>query len=80
MSEMRLTLFQRDHCHLCDEAYEVLVAAGVADLDPVWIDGDAGLEGIYGVRIPVLRREDNGAELNWPFDAATVRQFLDMPP
>jgi hypothetical protein len=79
MSEMRLTLFQRDHCHLCDEAYEVLVAAGVPDFDPIWIDGDARLEAIYGTRIPVLRREDNGAELDWPFDAVQAREFLHLP-
>lgn len=73
---MRLTLFQRDECHLCDLAYEVMVAAGVPDFDPIWIDGDAGLEAIYGARIPVLRREDNGAELDWPFASEAVNAFL----
>ena len=73
---MRLTLFQRDDCHLCDLAYEVLAAAGVPDFDPIWIDGDAGLEADYGARIPVLRREDTGAELDWPFAVAAVGAFL----
>ncbi len=73
---MKLTLFQRDDCPLCDEAYEVLVAAGVADFDPIWIDGDAGLQGVYGERVPVLRREDSAAELDWPFDLRRVRQFI----
>jgi len=73
---MRLTLFQRDDCHLCDLAYEVLAAAGVADFDPIWIDGDAGLEADYGARIPVLRREDTGAELDWPFSVEAVGLFL----
>jgi hypothetical protein len=73
---MKLSLFQRDECPLCDEAYEVLAAAGVADFDPIWIDGDAGLEGIYGARVPVLRREDSTAELDWPFVAEAVRSFL----
>lgn len=73
---MKLALFQRDDCPLCDQAYEVLAAAGVADFDPVWIDHDAGLEGIYGARVPVLRREDYGAELDWPFTADDVRRFL----
>ena len=73
---MKLTLFQRDECPLCDEAYEVLYAAGVANFDPIWIDGDAGLEGFYGDRVPVLRREDSRAELDWPFDAARVRGFV----
>lgn len=73
---MRLTLFQRDHCHLCDLAYEVMTAAGVPDFDPIWIDGDAGLEALYGTRIPVLRREDSKRELDWPFTADGVRDFL----
>jgi hypothetical protein len=30
----------------------------------------------YGLTIPVLRRCDNGAELNWPFDAEQVVAFL----
>ena len=73
---MNLTLFQRDECPLCDEAQLVLLEAGVPDFDPIWIDGDLGLEALYGDRVPVLRREDSGAELGWPFDAARVRTFL----
>ena len=73
---MRLTLFQRDDCPLCDEADAVLAAAGLHDFDPLWIDGDLGLEALYGVRVPVLRREDSGAELDWPFDPAAVRKFI----
>ena len=72
---MRLTLVQRDDCELCDLAWERLAQAGVADFDPLWIDGDAGLEARYGTRIPVLRREDTGAELDWPFAATDVRAF-----
>ncbi len=73
---MKLTLIQRDECHLCDQAWECLAAAGVPDFDPLWIDDDLGLQARYGERIPVLRREDTGAELDWPFDAAAVRAFV----
>lgn len=73
---MKLTLFQRDECPLCDEAYDVLAAAGLPDFDPIWIDGDVALQGQYGDRVPVLRREDTGRELDWPFDAAQVRDFI----
>ncbi|MCY1413691.1 hypothetical protein D9M71_291270 [compost metagenome] len=30
----------------------------------------------YSLRIPVLRRTDSGAELNWPFDGEQVVAFL----
>ena len=73
---MKLTLIQRDECHLCDQAWECLAGAGVPDFDPLWIDDDLGLQARYGERIPVLRREDTGAELDWPFDAAAVRAFV----
>lgn len=73
---MRLTLYARDECHLCDQAMDVLAAARAPDYDSVWIDGDAGLEARYGIRVPVLREEDSGAELGWPFDAEAVVRFL----
>ena len=73
---MTLFLFQRDDCHLCDLALEVLAAARAPDFESVFIDGDTGLEARYGERIPVLRREDTGAELDWPFDAGRLRDFL----
>jgi hypothetical protein len=73
---MRLTLFQRDDCPLCDEAYERLAVTGVADFEAVWIDGDAVLEARYGKRVPVLQRDSDGAELDWPFEAPALREFL----
>ena len=72
-----LILFQRDDCHLCDLALEVLAAARVPDFDSVFIDGDETLEARYGVRVPVLRDEGRGIELDWPFDGAVLRRFLD---
>lgn len=30
----------------------------------------------YGVRIPVLKRLSDGAELGWPFDDFTLREWL----
>ena len=68
------TLFQRDDCHLCDQALAVLAQARFPDFSSVWIDDDEGLEGRYGARVPVLRRAD-GRELDWPFDAAAVEAF-----
>ncbi len=73
---VRLTLFQRDDCHLCDQALDVLASARSPEFDSVFIDGDDVLENRYGIRVPVLRREDDGAELDWPFDAAGVAAFL----
>jgi len=73
---MRLILFQRDDCHLCDLALEVLAAARAPEFDSVFIDADAGLEATYGERVPVLRDDDSARELNWPFDAERVVDWL----
>lgn len=75
-----LKLFQRDDCHLCDLALEVLAAARVPEFESVFIDGDDELEGRYGVRVPVLRDDTRGLELDWPFDAAALSRFLATQP
>ena len=66
---MALILYQRDHCHLCDLALEVLAQARVPEFESVFIDGDDVLEARYGLRVPVLRDDASGIELDWPFDA-----------
>lgn len=71
-----LILFQRDDCHLCDLALDVLAAARSPEFDSVFIDEDEALEARYGVRVPVLRDEVRGIELDWPFDVDTLRAFL----
>jgi hypothetical protein len=72
----RLTLFQRDDCHLCDLALDVLAQARTPEFDSVFIDGDDELEARYGVRVPVLRDESRDAELDWPFDLKALHTFL----
>ena len=73
---MDLILYQRDHCHLCDLALEVLAQARAPEFESVFIDGDDALEARYGLRVPVLRDDARGIELDWPFDAEGVRGFL----
>ena len=73
---MILVLYQRDECHLCDLAIDVLAQARAPDFSSVFIDNDNALEARYGERVPVLREEESGRELDWPFDAARVRGFL----
>lgn len=71
-----LQLFQRDDCHLCDLALEVLAAARVPEFESIFIDEDDVLEDRYGARVPVLRDDVRDVELDWPFDAARVRALL----
>ena len=73
----RLTvkLFSTQFCHLCESAEAIVRTAGINPIIIEIVDDD-NLYSTYGMRVPVLKRMDNGAELNWPFDAATVSNFI----
>jgi hypothetical protein len=74
-----LVLYQRDYCHLCDQALDVLAQARAPDFDSVWVDDSAELADRYGTRVPVLRDLRDGRELDWPFDETAVRDFIGQP-
>ncbi len=73
---MPLILYQRDDCHLCDEALAVLAAARLPEFESVFVEDDTALEARYGLRVPVLHDAASGTELDWPFDVAQVRAWL----
>ena len=71
-------LFGTLGCHLCEIAEaEImpLVERGLL-VELVDITDPDDLTDAYGLRIPVLRRVDTGAELDWPFDTDQVVAFL----
>ena len=74
-----VTLLGSEGCRLCDEAEAlarpVCRRAGQS-LRCRDILEDPELERRYASRIPVLRRPDTGAELDWPFDRAALYRFL----
>jgi hypothetical protein len=73
-------LYQRDYCHLCDQALAVLAEARAPDFDSVWVDDSQELEERYGARVPVLRDLRDGRELDWPFDAAALARWINADP
>ncbi|MDE2406564.1 MAG: glutaredoxin family protein [Xanthomonadaceae bacterium] len=77
---MALILYQRDHCHLCDQALAVLAAVRAPAFESVFIDDDDALDARYGLRVPVLRDDATGSELDWPFAEARLREFLLTSP
>lgn len=71
-------LFGTLGCHLCEVAESLLmpfVEKGLL-VELIDIAEHEGLVERYGLRIPVLRRCDNGQELNWPFDVEQLVTFL----
>jgi glutaredoxin len=55
--KVRVILYTRPGCHLCDDAKEAMIAAGCADeytLDEVNIESEPGLLRSYRHEIPVV--------------------------
>lgn len=75
MQTRTFILFQRDDCHLCDLALDVLARVAFPDFESCFIDGDSALEARYGERVPVLRDAARDLELDWPFDSAGVSRL-----
>ncbi|MBI5007822.1 MAG: glutaredoxin family protein [Nitrosomonadales bacterium] len=73
----QLVLYGKDSCHLCDDA-EVILRGIAVEYDYADITTDPELQEKYAIRIPVLKRQDTGAELGWPFDAEALRRFLTV--
>ena len=73
-----LILYGTSACHLCEVAEALLqqqqnthtfnyIKCDISESDDLFTR--------YGVRIPVLRRDD-GAELGWPFNTSDLDAFL----
>jgi hypothetical protein len=73
---LRVTLYERGGCHLCDEARvlldEMLGAGGYARVD---IEADDGLVLRYGFRIPVIGL-DGVDRLEAPITAPDLRALV----
>jgi hypothetical protein len=83
MSQTRqITIYTTLGCHLCEQAIAMLQplqTQGIIALTEVDIADYEELLETYGLRIPVLRRQDNDAELGWPFGLEKVEGFLQTP-
>lgn len=71
------TLYSSPGCHLCDQARSVI--AGL-EQQPVYTEIDISDDDLlisrYGEFIPVLRNNESGEELKWPFEETEVGRFI----
>lgn len=75
--KINMVLFSTVGCHLCERAEDLLRRHPDIALKLVEIADDPVLLERYGARIPVALRAETGRELDWPFDAAALRRWLD---
>ncbi|WP_077529092.1 glutaredoxin family protein [Vreelandella utahensis] len=74
-----LYFYITENCELCEQAEQVLVRTPLdtpLPVDVVDISESEELVQQYGERIPVLRMEPQGKELEWPFTSDDVIAFL----
>lgn len=73
--QQALTLYSTWGCHLCEQAEQLLLQAGLKGQFQVTdIVDDEQAFARYRLMIPVLRRGDD--ELCWPFDAGQLATWL----
>jgi hypothetical protein len=76
---IHLILYGTDGCHLCDQAYELMMPAMAQERITVThsdILDDPRLEERYSIRIPVIQDAASLRELGWPFDLDQLEEFL----
>ena len=76
-----IILYHTVGCHLCEDAEALLlpfVDADIIRLNLIDIADDDSLLELYGVRIPVIKNNETGAELGWPFDHTSLQGFFNL--
>ena len=77
---MNIRLYTTLGCHLCDEAMSMvhlLHGQGIdIVLEEIEISDSDSLIKRYGIRVPVIAREDD-EEIDWPFSANELVSFLN---
>lgn len=84
MNYRKLDLLSTEACHLCDQALLVIDEFNQVmlanEFQVVVRPKDVALSSVlverYGTRIPVLQDCISGQELDWPFDAEALYDFL----
>jgi thioredoxin reductase (NADPH) len=77
-AKVRLTLFSRTYCHLCEDmlaALERLRGEFSFSVDVLDVDADPVLEAKYNELVPVLEGAD-GELCHYFLDEAKVREYL----
>ncbi len=77
----KLILYGKLNCHLCEEAYRILMSLAwdiPLEIDVVDITHthNKHVEAKYFDRIPVIARPGAQTELDWPFTADDVKAYL----
>ena len=78
MPDSIVILYTGPGCRLCNDAEQLLFQAGLShsQIEKVEVTSSLDLKKRYGLKIPVLQRQDSGQELFWPFEIEELARFL----
>jgi len=69
-----MTLYHTQGCHLCEQAYELLINIfDVSDIKLLDIVESEKYLSLYQTSIPVLENNHNGNKLFWPFNEHDIK-------
>ena len=71
---MKILLYSRRGCHLCEQAEDLLAAMGL-EVETVDIDADESTRAAFGLRVPVLEI-DGTAVMEGRFDETAVAALI----
>jgi len=71
-----IQLYTTSACHLCELAEAMLDEINLT-VQMIEIANDDDLVTRYGTTIPVLKRLDTQAELNWPFSTSDILKLIE---
>ncbi|PKH06438.1 glutaredoxin family protein [Moritella sp. Urea-trap-13] len=73
----KFAFYTTEGCHLCEQAWALIIAQDlVTAMTQVEIIHDEADVARYGIRIPVIKNNDTGKDIGWPFDAAELADFI----
>ncbi len=76
---MKLTLYHRDGCHLCEDMRDALIEYMETfdlEVNEVDIDQDSALKTVYGHRIPLLLDESGACLSEYYLDPKQLLSYL----
>jgi hypothetical protein len=78
MPNCPVILYTGPGCKLCNDAELLLFQAGLShsQFKKMEVTSSLDLKKRYGLKIPVLQRQDSGLELFWPFEIEELVNFL----
>ena len=78
---MAYVLYGTEACHLCELSQQVIVEVAADIPLEVYVEDIAESEQLvasFGTRIPVLKDEQSGRELDWPFNYEELFVWLNQ--